>query len=296
MLSILIPIYNIDCRDLVGRLQGQCVKLDIDFEIICIDDASELRFKTLNCQLKTLEFISYTELNENIGRAKIRNMLAENARFDILLFLDADSAITRVDFIEKYISLAGNKTVIYGGTEYAAIKPVSKDMVLHWKYAKKHEALSHDKRLKTPFLSFMSNNFVITKQIFEKLRFDADHKGYGYEDTLFAFQLKKIGVNISHIDNPVLHLGLIKADVFLSRTIEAMRNLAELYRAGKIPATRIISFHHRLNRLGIAGLTTRLIGSILPLVSKNLKSGNPYVPFFQIYKYYYFYKYANLSD
>lgn len=296
MLSILIPIYNIDCRDLVGRLYSQCMDLDISFEIICMDDASEFPFKTLNRQLESLENVRYTELAENTGRAQIRNKLAAEARFEFIAFLDADSTIIRDDFIGKYVSYSKNNCVLYGGTVYPASKPADKELILHWKYARKYEALSFEKRVNNPFLTFMSNNFMIRKQIFEKLRFDTAHKGYGYEDTLFALQLEKMGVKICHIDNPVLHSGLVPAGIFLGRTIEAMQNLALYYISGKLNTTRLAVFYYRLYRLGIDGLVARFIAGILPLISKNLQSDNPCVSFFQIYKYYYFYKYVNSSD
>ena len=40
MLSILIPIYNYNVYPLVEELHKQCIECKIDFEIICIDDAS----------------------------------------------------------------------------------------------------------------------------------------------------------------------------------------------------------------------------------------------------------------
>jgi glycosyltransferase involved in cell wall biosynthesis len=40
MLSILIPIYNYNAYPLVKELHSQCLEATIDFEIFCIDDAS----------------------------------------------------------------------------------------------------------------------------------------------------------------------------------------------------------------------------------------------------------------
>ena len=40
MLSILIPIYNYNAYPLVLELHKQCLECEIEFEIICQDDAS----------------------------------------------------------------------------------------------------------------------------------------------------------------------------------------------------------------------------------------------------------------
>ena len=294
MLSILIPIYNIDCRDLVGNLDSQCREFGIEFEVICFDDASEMMFKTLNSRLKALKNVKYVELEKNAGRAVIRNMLAKEAKYDLLLFIDSDSLLVRDDFIKKYASYARQESAIYGGTIYQDKKPLDKTRVLHWKYARKYEALPPEERVNKPFISFMSNNFLIRKELFEKVWFDAGHKGYGYEDTLFALQLEKMGARICHIDNPVLHSGLIKSSVFLDRTSEAMRNLVNLYQSGQISDTSLIRFYHRLKRVRIDGLTAFVIGYLMSLFRNNLKSGSPYILFFQLYKYYKFYKYIHL--
>ena len=45
MLSILIPIYNYNSYPLVQELHKQCLESDIDFEILCQDDASNSELK-----------------------------------------------------------------------------------------------------------------------------------------------------------------------------------------------------------------------------------------------------------
>ena len=88
MISILIPIYNVDVTELVNELNQQANSLSSEIEIICIDDcSSNNEVKSNNQNLKNLEIVSYTELSKNIGRGAIRMKLAESAKYKTLLFL-----------------------------------------------------------------------------------------------------------------------------------------------------------------------------------------------------------------
>ena len=92
-LSILIPCYNWDVQSLINHLHSLCVnsqKLN-KFEIICIEDASKECFS--NDQISELSNVKYKKLTQNIGRAKIRNLMAQKAQYEWLLFIDADSKI-----------------------------------------------------------------------------------------------------------------------------------------------------------------------------------------------------------
>jgi hypothetical protein len=285
MLSVLIPIYNINCTALVEDLLLQLAESLENYEIICIDDHSIESFLFENISLKTLENVAYYELTENIGRARIRNLLAEKGKYDNLLFIDADSGIICNDFIKKYLESIKEEKVIYGGTRYQKNRPKDKRKILHWKYALKYEALPVGARYKKPFLAFMSNNFLIKKDIFMNVLFDIEHRGYGYEDTLFADQIKKTGNRIFHIDNPVEHTGLATVDIFLSKTDEAMKNLAILYSTRKMPETALIRLYIFLKKYKLDKFAGRIIKLFLQLIKRNLNSRNPSLFFFQMYKY-----------
>ena len=93
MLSILIPVYQVKVEKLVVKLIKQCDRCKIEFEILCFDDGSKERIKVSNRSIDLLMRVNYVELSENLGRSKIRNRLAKSARYDYLLFLDADSQV-----------------------------------------------------------------------------------------------------------------------------------------------------------------------------------------------------------
>lgn len=285
MLSILIPIYNISCTDLVEDLVAQCDQFGIIYEIICMDDESLQSFKNSNQKISDISNVKYIELDKNIGRARIRNLLAEKSQYQHLLFIDADSRIIRDDFVSKYMSNLKDTDVIYGGTNYSISGTEDKEYLLHWKYASRYEALDYSKRNEKPYLAFMSNNFLIKKDILINIKFDESHTGYGYEDTLFAEKLHNNSIEIKHIDNPVEHTGLSKTESFILKTDEAMKNLAMMYHNNSFPETRMISFYKKMRSIGFQGLLLFLFYIVKHSILKNLRSENPNLLFFQFYKY-----------
>ena len=290
MLSILIPTYNTKIVDLVDDLYSQCKNLNLDFEILCYDDDSSNNYKEFNRKITQYKRVVYKEMDKNHGRAKLRNLLAYEAGYKKLLFLDADSGIIRDDFIFTYIKQM-NKDVFYGGRLYSEIKPEDKNKILHWKYGKEKESLNVETRKTNPYLNFLSNNFLIDKGVFEKVKFDENLSGYGYEDTLFAYELRKNNIKIRHIDNPVLHLELENTSAFIQKTENAMKNLANLYIQNKITDTRLIKTYKKLQKYGLTGIFSKMVFALKKPVIKNLYSSNPDLKLFQYYKLAFFIKY-----
>src|SRR5688500_17883152 len=112
---VLIPVYNYDVSELVKALHQQCQQCLTDFEILLFDDGSDETYKAVNRQLVNLPNVIYYELPQNIGRAAIRNLLAQKAECSTLIFLDNDSALPDADFINRYLKAADLESVISGG-------------------------------------------------------------------------------------------------------------------------------------------------------------------------------------
>ncbi len=85
------------------------------------------------------------------------------------------------------------------------------------------------KRNKHPYSRFSTFNVLIDKTIFSKFRFYEELKQYGFEDTLFGYQLKKAGINMLHIDNGLVHEGLETNKEYLVKTKYSIENLSKLY-------------------------------------------------------------------
>ena len=135
MLSILIPVYNYNVYPLVLELQKQCINCGIVFEILCQDDASQSSLNAFNENINALSDCSFVSLKKNLAHRENRNSLAEQAKFEYLLFVDGDSIIIRDDYINKFISNLYDFDVVYGGRLHPENCP-SDNQKLRRKYGK----------------------------------------------------------------------------------------------------------------------------------------------------------------
>jgi len=182
MISVLIPVYNYNVTNLVTSINSQLVYSNIDFEIICIDDASTEYFKE-NDKLQELKNVTLYKLTTNLGRSKIRNLLVDKSKFEWLLFLDADVFPENNNFINEYLTcIHSNEAKVYcGGIKYKANKPESNKM-LRWVYGRNREEVNYNVRLNKPYKYFFGANFLIQKAVFNTCKFNEDIVKYGYED------------------------------------------------------------------------------------------------------------------
>src|SRR5690606_8347201 len=102
------------------NLHLQCESANVTYEILVLDDAStDKKVVEGNSKINSLVNCSFNVLSENIGRSKIRNLLAEKAQYNWLLFMDADTFPTNLKFISNYLEgIPKGASVIYGGTKY----------------------------------------------------------------------------------------------------------------------------------------------------------------------------------
>lgn len=225
MISICIPVYNFNITSLLNKLCHQVQSLTIPVEIIVIDDCSK-NFQEIN--KKAAEKYNYVELTENIGRSKIRNLFIGYSKYEQLLFLDCDSLIIKDNFLQTYLDILKDRPgVVVGGRVYENNKP-ERNKMLRWKYGTFRESTSAQIRSRHPYGSFMTNNFLIKKEILEEIRFDERLLNYGHEDTLFGFSLKQENIPILHIENPVLNGDLETNVEYLEKTNEGVKNLVRI--------------------------------------------------------------------
>lgn len=289
MLSVLIPVFNFDVCDLVHEISNQALKAKILFEIIVIDDASHEDFKIINRKITQFEGVSYIEEKKNLGRSKIRNKLADLAKYNHLLFLDCDSKIVRKNFLINYLRNIDSESVIYGGREYDSMNPEDTKYKLHWLHGIKREQIPAIVRAEVPNKSFMTNNFIISKKAFNRVRFNEMIKGYGHEDTLFGYDLAAVDIVVRHIDNPVIHLGLETNEEFLRKTKEGIKNLKRIMgingNARKlIKDITLLAYYHRIKKLGLTGLISYLYAKNENRLCKNLLGNKPNLVLFDFYK------------
>lgn len=232
MLSVLIPVYNFQYVRLVETIHKQLMLSAIAFEIICLDDASEL-FTSENNRISKLSHTTYNILPTNLGRIATRQQLANSAKYDWLLFLDADVLPKSEEFIQNYLNgLNTDVDAIYGGFAYHDEAPKSQ-YSLRWKYGKTKEEVSALIRNKAPYKIVISANFLIKKAVFLSINSQIDSKGYGY-DNYFGAILKAQNRTVLHIDNEVYHLGIEDNATYLNKIKQAVETLHLLHKTSKI--------------------------------------------------------------
>lgn len=259
MISVLIPVYNYDISFLVDCLHQAVTDSESVAEIIIGADGCDSGFLKSYKDLEKLEGVSLLVSNTNIGRAAIRNRLAEKASGNHLLYIDADALIqgNALPFIQNYLDHLDEAPVLCGGTAYRSVRPDDPDRYLRWNYGVHREQRSARKRNKNPYSSFSGFNFMVDKSVFLKLRFNEELHKYGHEDTLFGYQLKIVGKKILHIDNSLIHEGIETNREFILKTQEGVQNLSLLYdmvtdKGNFIKSVRLLRLYHYLRLTGIA--------------------------------------------
>lgn len=286
MISILIPVFNQDINILVARLSAGLSHLQEAGEIIVMDDGSDRAFLEVNKAVAGLPFVRYLPQAKNHGRIRIRQLLAEAAAGEWLLFLDGDSELPSATFLQQYYQATATYSgVVVGGRIYTAVPPQDCTLLLHWKYGSYRES-------RTPLHqhqpAFMSNNFLIQARYFQQLSFDTGWGGYGHEDTWIGIQLEKMGVPVHYMDNPVLHAGLEKNALFIAKSENALVNLHKL--SGIVPG-ELLARHVKLFRVykkleAWHALWLPLTGYALlkNYIWRNLNSCDPSLTLFDLYR------------
>lgn len=239
-LSILLPSYNNVCVSLVQVLQRQADalrgKLDKPFryEIIVADDGStDAACIDANRVIGDMLHCRYLRMEQNVGRAQIRNVLISESRGDYVLLIDSDLFLCDDNYLYKYATSTAD--VVYGGTRIGGEGLAMVDNEantenlkgnLRYIYEKKAEP-SHRAAFRQlrPNQEISVCNLYARRDIMEAHPFDSRFKAYGYEDVLFGKRLAESGIEVTHIDNPVLINEFESNSVFVKKTEEAILTL-----------------------------------------------------------------------
>lgn len=290
MLSVLIPTYNYNIQKLVKLLSLQLSKVDFEYEILILDDCSTNQdLITSNQTIQNSPNCFYHKNNKNLGRTATRQKLAELAKFDYLLFMDADVIPKDDSFIEKFQIKSQTNDIVFGGIIYNENKP-SPYLILRWKYGSVRETKPVSKRTQNPFISIISGCFLIRKNLFKKI-YNHDKNVYG-TDILFCKKIEDNQAQILHIENPVIHCGLETNNVFISKTINGLKTLFELEQAGEIPNNYrpIQKARLLLSKNKLSFIFLKVIGLFEKRILENLKSQNPSLLLFDLYRLYIYLK------
>ncbi|OQP58128.1 hypothetical protein A3860_07320 [Niastella vici] len=289
MIAVCIPVFNRNITALATALSSQMTALNKDGEILIMDDGSDASWQAINASIAHLPFVRYVPGTKNHGRIRIRQLLAQNARFNWLVFLDGDSLLLSPRFLQNYFDeLSDTPCVVPGGRIYSQTPPPDCTCRLHWKYGTVREAPNTANRNRKPYAGFMSNNFLVHKSIFNQLQFHDSFTGYGHEDTWIGIQLETLQVPVKYIDNAVEHDGVEATAVFLAKTVNALQNLARLQKLVPVAQlkahVRLYAFYYTLKTYRLLWLP-RLLQTLMGLYIKtNLHSCNPSLFLFDVYR------------
>jgi len=231
-ISILVPVYNWDLSLLLKAILTEIDEFDLsgEVEVIVIDDSSsDAQLLAGNAAFiagHVRPFLKYRALGSNVGRSAIRNMLADEASGEFLLFLDCDVLPDAPDFIRNYLSHAkGNGfDVVCGGISYRTRVLKGAEYDYHAYLGNKKEVKAAAQRNLAPWRHILTSNIMVRKSVFQTTHFDERFTGYGYEDIEWGVRLAE-KFRVLHIDNTASHLGLVTK----ATTYEKMRNSVPNY-------------------------------------------------------------------
>lgn len=287
-LSVCIPVYNFDVATLVNDLLLEIKTLTEQVELVLIDDCSTDVFTDWS-QWSSIPEVLCIQLDENVGRSKIRNLFLRHAHGEYLLFLDGDSLIYTPGLLTNYLQHLDNRPkVICGGRVYPDQEPKALQR-LSWKYGVERESIPFEERKKFPNRSFMTNNFLVDRSVLEHIQFDERLTQYGHEDTLFGYELQVHQIEVLHINNPVLNGDIEENEEFIRKTEKGLQNLKRIMEF--IPdkkafgsSVSILHFYHKLYKRRMLWLVKLGYACFGPWAKKRLTKGKVNLRLFDFYK------------
>ncbi len=284
MISVLIPCYDFDALPLVRKLEKQALILGITYEIICIDDGSFSPLNEKNQQINALTNCQFIESKKNVGRIANRKLLSEKAQYSWLIFVDVDTTPKNENFLETYLNFINKTDVVFGGFSYKK-DSYSEETSLRYTFGSKREQISSKNRMKKPYKYIISSNYMINKEIFDKIEVPIDINGYGL-DYFFGASLKYKNTKVIHIDNEVYHYGLDNNQDFLEKTKSALDNLKYMDKNNYIKKhdISILKFYKILKVLLLSKMFYAIINTINNKLEDNIVSKRPSLFAFDLYK------------
>jgi glycosyltransferase involved in cell wall biosynthesis len=288
-LSVLIPNYNYVCLPLVRRLQSLLESAAIPYEIIVADDGStDLQTIEANRPIATLTNCQYLIRPKNVGRAVIRNILAQTAQYAFLLYIDSDLTIINDQFIRRYVDCLNESTTVIDGGVSIGGNPEALKGNLRYLYEKAEEP-NHTAicRQASPYQHLHTANLLIRKELILQHPFDERFRHYGYEDVLLGKTLRQHQIPITHIDNPLGFHTFESNNDFIVKTEEGLRTLYQ-FRRDLRGYSRLLTF--------VSGIHISLILSLIRLwhrlfqkaERRNLCGSRPSLLVYKLYRLGYF--------
>jgi hypothetical protein len=148
--------------------------------------------------------------------------------------------------------------------------------MLRWKYGHSRESLPISERNKKMYEAVNSGCFLMKKEIFIKLNEQLQQQAYGM-DLLFKQLLKKHEVEVTHIDNPVYHMGLESNLEFLQKALRAIETTVHLENSGLLDddSRPIQKSFLKLKSWRLTTMFRALMYPFKKIMERNFNSSNP---------------------
>lgn len=294
MISILIPVYNYDCTELLRSLYEQGVAMkndsdihDFDFEIIVVEDGSNNN-QTCIANRTLMQEIGqrYVHNSENLGSARTRNLLLSLARYPHCVVMDCDALVCTDDFLRRYWQLRNSADVVCGRIVTPAVCPPGCEL-RHLYEMQAEGKRSMEYREKHPYHHFTAFNVLFNAYVFRTLKFDERCTEYGYEDALMGLMLQREGYKVIHADIPLIHNGMDENAAFVRKTETSLRVLRRLGEPMQ-SFSKISRIERGLRKCGMAPCVYFLLKRFSGRLMSNLLGSHPSLLCFNLYKLYYY--------
>lgn len=174
-----------------------------DYEVIVVGKTNQEILLDKTCNIRFIE--NLRKNGEMFNLAKLRNIGAENANGEILVFIDCD-IIVMPDFIEKIVELHANRNIL----SFAPRRRLKKNTIINRSEDVKQAEFELDEReiaiiyfdmkfenVNSKWLWVYGHTVCVRKNTFMKLgTFCEDMVGWGLEDTEFAYRYNKAGIEL----------------------------------------------------------------------------------------------------
>jgi glycosyltransferase involved in cell wall biosynthesis len=195
MISVIIPLFNAE-RNILALLDSLDRQNFRDFEVIVVDDGSTDRSKELvEKNVSRYHFPLSLISQQNAGPAKARNVGVDNAKGDIIIFLDSD-CIPPPGWIDEMIRpLTGDVAGCNCGYRVKNQESLIARYI-DYEIARRHERLNKDN---IDTVGSYSASFI--KGIFRKAGgFNTDYRTASGEDFDLSFNIHKLGYRLVFTD------------------------------------------------------------------------------------------------
>ncbi|MBN1968241.1 MAG: glycosyltransferase family 2 protein [Candidatus Delongbacteria bacterium] len=217
-ISVIIPTYN-RINDFQKTINSVIKYLDNILEIIVVNDYPDSKI--------VMDNVTVINNKKNLGAGLSRNIGAEKANGDVLLFLDDDVILKNNITNDLQSFVEEGKFSVISTLEYqGTVKNFNLNKYLSSRGASKynHGDVVKSNYLTTAFFAIHRNDF------FKMGGFSSNFKGYGWEDTEFGLKLEKFNVLLKVIKSDSVHMHHKNCSEWSDQLINSAGNFLELIR------------------------------------------------------------------